>query len=160
MPGHFQIVPCIAQSHPHLRYSILALIRNSILALIRYTILALVRYSILALVRCSILALSARQIELKETHEGRPGGVCRLPASHPSIPAIAAHEKHGCDRLVRHPMRLEEVLYSNVAAISGNQLYHTASILMLQTQPPGPRLAPSLSPGASSSRHDKYAPPA
>jgi hypothetical protein len=34
------------------------------------------------------------------------------------------------------------VLFSNPAAISGNQLYHTASILMLQNQPPGVRLSP------------------
>jgi hypothetical protein len=34
------------------------------------------------------------------------------------------------------------VLFSNPAAISGNQLYHTASILMLQNQPPGVRLLP------------------
>lgn len=34
------------------------------------------------------------------------------------------------------------VLFSNPAGISGNQLYHTASILMLQNQPPGLRLSP------------------
>lgn len=34
------------------------------------------------------------------------------------------------------------ILFSNPAAISGNQLYHTASILMLQNQPPGVRLSP------------------
>ena len=32
------------------------------------------------------------------------------------------------------------ILYSNPAAISGNQLHHTASILMLQNQPPAVRL--------------------
>ncbi|KAG9254501.1 C6 zinc finger domain-containing protein [Emericellopsis atlantica] len=39
-----------------------------------------------------------------------------------------------------HPF--PKILYSNGAAISGNQLHHTASILMLQAQPPGLRLAP------------------
>lgn len=34
------------------------------------------------------------------------------------------------------------ILFSNPAGISGSQLYHTASILMLQNQPPGLRLAP------------------
>ncbi|KAJ6445460.1 C6 zinc finger domain-containingprotein [Purpureocillium lavendulum] len=34
------------------------------------------------------------------------------------------------------------VIFSNPAAISGNQLYHTASLLMLQNQPPGVRLSP------------------
>ncbi|KAI5462840.1 Dak1 domain-containing protein, partial [Mariannaea sp. PMI_226] len=34
------------------------------------------------------------------------------------------------------------ILFSNPAAISGNQLHHTASILMLQNQPPAVRLAP------------------
>lgn len=34
------------------------------------------------------------------------------------------------------------VLFSNPAGISGNQLYHTASILMLQNQPPSLRLSP------------------
>ena len=34
------------------------------------------------------------------------------------------------------------ILFSNPAGISGNQLYHTASILMLQNQPPGLRLSP------------------
>ena len=34
------------------------------------------------------------------------------------------------------------VLFSNPAGISGNQLYHTASILMLQNQPPHLRLSP------------------
>lgn len=33
------------------------------------------------------------------------------------------------------------ILFSNPAAISGNQLHHTASILMLQNQPPNVRLA-------------------
>ncbi|VUC26073.1 unnamed protein product [Clonostachys rosea] len=33
------------------------------------------------------------------------------------------------------------VLFSNPAAISGNQLYHTASLLMLQNRPPGLRLS-------------------
>lgn len=33
------------------------------------------------------------------------------------------------------------ILFSNPAAISGNQLHHTASILMLQNQPPAVRLA-------------------
>lgn len=35
-----------------------------------------------------------------------------------------------------------KVLYSNPAAISGNQLYHTASILMLQHKPPSMNLTP------------------
>ncbi|UNI19272.1 hypothetical protein JDV02_005466 [Purpureocillium takamizusanense] len=34
------------------------------------------------------------------------------------------------------------VIFSNPAAISGNQLYHTAALLMLQNQPPGVRLSP------------------
>jgi hypothetical protein len=34
------------------------------------------------------------------------------------------------------------ILFSNPAAISGNQLYHTASILMLQNQPSGTKLSP------------------
>ncbi|RBQ96796.1 hypothetical protein VDGD_00765 [Verticillium dahliae] len=34
------------------------------------------------------------------------------------------------------------VLYSNAAAVSGNQLHHTAALLMLQNRPPGLRLAP------------------
>ncbi|KAK3187317.1 hypothetical protein K4F52_003948 [Lecanicillium sp. MT-2017a] len=34
------------------------------------------------------------------------------------------------------------IIFSNPCAISGNQLYHTASILMLQNQPPGTRLTP------------------
>lgn len=34
------------------------------------------------------------------------------------------------------------VIFSNPAAISGNQLHHTASLLMLQNQPPGVRLTP------------------
>ncbi|KAF4122313.1 C6 transcription factor [Geosmithia morbida] len=34
------------------------------------------------------------------------------------------------------------ILFSNPAAISGNQLYHTASILMLQNHPPGVSLSP------------------
>lgn len=34
------------------------------------------------------------------------------------------------------------IIFSNPAAISGNQLYHTASILMLQNQPTGTRLTP------------------
>lgn len=34
------------------------------------------------------------------------------------------------------------IVYSNPAAISGNQTYHTASLLMLQNRPPSLRLAP------------------
>lgn len=35
-----------------------------------------------------------------------------------------------------------KILFANPAAISGNQLYHTAALLMLQAQPPGLRLVP------------------
>ncbi|KAF6809600.1 hypothetical protein CMUS01_13649 [Colletotrichum musicola] len=35
-----------------------------------------------------------------------------------------------------------KILYSNPAAISGNQLYHTASLLMLQNRPASVRLSP------------------
>lgn len=35
-----------------------------------------------------------------------------------------------------------KILFANPAAISGNQLYHTASLLMLQARPPGLRLEP------------------
>ncbi|KAJ8114862.1 hypothetical protein OPT61_g3348 [Boeremia exigua] len=35
-----------------------------------------------------------------------------------------------------------EILYSNPAAISGNQIYHTAAILMLRHKPPGVVVAP------------------
>lgn len=38
------------------------------------------------------------------------------------------------------------ILFSNPAGISGNQLHHTASILMLQNQPPGIRLSSSSNP--------------
>lgn len=40
------------------------------------------------------------------------------------------------------PSPFPTIIFSNPAAISGNQLYHTASILMLQNQPPGIRLQP------------------
>jgi hypothetical protein len=35
-----------------------------------------------------------------------------------------------------------KILFANPAAVSGNQLYHTASLLMLQARPPGLRLEP------------------
>ncbi len=58
-------------------------------------------------------------------HDGRPAPlhpVMTIPSSDPSpFPTI---------------------IFSNPAAISGNQLYHTASILMLQNQPHGLRLQP------------------
>ncbi|RGP70885.1 hypothetical protein FLONG3_7341 [Fusarium longipes] len=38
------------------------------------------------------------------------------------------------------------ILYSNPAAMSGNQMHHTASILMLQNQPSMVRLGPSAKP--------------
>ncbi|OAA72893.1 Zn(2)-C6 fungal-type DNA-binding domain protein [Akanthomyces lecanii RCEF 1005] len=40
------------------------------------------------------------------------------------------------------PSPFPTIIFSNPAAISGNQLYHTASILMLQNQPHGLRLQP------------------
>lgn len=40
------------------------------------------------------------------------------------------------------PSPFPTIIFSNPAAISGNQLYHTASILMLQNQPQGLRLQP------------------
>ncbi|KAF4435738.1 hypothetical protein F53441_13442 [Fusarium austroafricanum] len=37
------------------------------------------------------------------------------------------------------------ILYSNPAAMSGNQMHHAASILMLQNQPSTPRFSPAIS---------------
>ncbi|KAH6659891.1 hypothetical protein BKA67DRAFT_546123 [Truncatella angustata] len=56
----------------------------------------------------------------------------RPPEMHPVLDTCPA----GIDFTRPFPI----LLFSNSSAISGNQLYHTASLLLLQKQPPGARL--------------------
>ncbi|KAH7127566.1 fungal-specific transcription factor domain-containing protein [Dactylonectria macrodidyma] len=57
-------------------------------------------------------------------HNGRPA---------PFMPTMTIPSSDSCP--------FPTILFTNPAAISGNQLHHTASILMLQNQPPAVRLA-------------------
>ncbi|TLS25671.1 hypothetical protein PpBr36_07270 [Pyricularia pennisetigena] len=90
---------------------------------------------------------------------GRPGTGCHLPVDSGS-PSVAERWEELARAVEnwyeRRPKEMEPVfsvgrgdttfptlLFSNPAAISGNQVYHTAALLLLQYRPPRARLPPN-----------------